>query len=176
MAWDAPETLATIEAWRGKAKAAAAEEKKREAYEAQGVKVDGQPLTKLRGKRVWLYHGTSDKFVKKILTSGIAPGTETSNWSNFGSKKRREGVQPHVFLTANDGGLAASAGDYAMRAAYKHGGHAVVLRVLVDADELSYDPDDRDLPVGRNQFVIDRVSPSEIMEVDGKVIVRKGRK
>lgn len=154
---------------KGASKAARAAERKEKAdrrYEAQGLDLEesGAPLSRLRGRKVWLYHGTTtsklDEIKAKGLTTGHAP-------SNYGNKADPDAVQSQVFLTARTTG-PASAEFYAKNAARRHGGEPVVLRVLVDGDDLDHDPDDDDLTAGSYQFVTRGVDPSEIMEIDGE--------
>lgn len=137
-----------------------------ERYEAQGVDPEwGTDLRRLRGKRVWLYHGTSTALLPRLLRDGIEPGRAPSNVGRSAAAGLR--TKPWVYLTSDSGPGPASAFFYARGAAAQHGGRPVVLRVLVDGDDLRYDPDDRDLGAGRKQYVVREVPASAIMEVDG---------
>lgn len=183
--WDAAVALAA-ELIQGRAAAARAEAKKATAdarWERQAVVLDPYAMPSVRtlqGEDVWLYHGTTSAFLPRILREGLVPGKDArpprkrllgikANVSDRGDRVR---FQPHVFLTANDGGQASSASWYARQAAHTHGGEPVVLRVIVDYDALAPDPDDEDIASGRYQFVVDHVPPEAIREVDG---VRRGR-
>lgn len=63
---------------------------------------------------------------------------------------------------------AASAEFYARRAAVVFGGEPVILRVIVDWDDLSPDPDDEDIASGAWQFVTS--APVRVVEVDGEKV------
>lgn len=139
-----------------------------DAYEGQGVEPDaGTPLSKLRGKKVWLYHGTSDAFLDDIRQYGLRSGREVGKQSNFGSARNPHKIQDEVYLTSDSGRGPAGAWDYARLAATRHGGSPVVLRVLVDGDMLSHDRDDADLRSGASQYRIPRVEPHQVKEVHG---------
>lgn len=149
--------------------AALAKEKEQEEYEQQGVEVEeGTSPRELRGKKVWLYHGTSTKHLPHIRKEGLRTAAEHGRkQSNAGSTAARYADPNHVYLTARATG-EASAEFYAQAAARKTGGQPVILRVLVDGDDLERDPDDQDISSGRYQYVTDSVTPEQIMEVDGK--------
>jgi hypothetical protein len=154
---------------RAKAARVAAQKERDDAkWEAQGVEVDeGTPLSKLRGKKVWLYHGTTSKLVPSIQRDGLRPSDDHGKRSNIGSSAFRHATGDSVFLSARSSG-DASAHFYAQQAARRHGGDPVVLRVLVDGDDLQHDPDDKDIQSGRYQYVVPRVEPHEVMEVNGE--------
>lgn len=140
-----------------------------DAYEGQGVEPDaGTSLSKLRGKKVWLYHGTSDAFLDDIRQHGLRSGREVGKQSNFGSARNPHKIQNEVYLTSDSGRGPAGAWDYARLAASRHGGNPVVLRVLVDGDELSHDRDDADLRSGAVQYRVPRVEPHQVKEVHGE--------
>ena len=149
----------------------------RARWEAQAVSLDWMampPPRNLVGKQVWLYHGTTSAFLPTILKDGLLPGVDVKTKrlkgggrSNVSNKADSIRFQPHVFLTANDGEGPASASWYARQAAFTHGGDPMILRVIVDWDDLEPDPDDTDIESGKYQFVIDRVPLSQIMEIDG---------
>lgn len=144
-------------------------------YEAQGLEVEpGVPLEKLRGRKVWLYHGTSSALLDRVKREGLRAPDDPSGRSNVGGKGEEHSTRPVVFLTADGGDSVGGAGGYARRAARKHGGEPVVLRVLVDGDDLDHDHDDTDTTGGRWQFEIDEVAPDQIMEIDGDPM-QKGR-
>tara|TARA_R110000824_G_scaffold54028_2_gene149077 strand:- start:43631 stop:47185 length:3555 start_codon:yes stop_codon:yes gene_type:complete len=152
-----------------KAEKAEKQEKAERDYEAQGVEIDPHdppPLSELRGKMVWLYHGTTTKHLKTINRAGISPGQQPSN---FGAVGNSDAVQDVVFLTAQASGQA-SAAFYAKGAARRHGGDPTVLRVLVSGDTLSHDADDEDISSGGYQFTSGGVAVDEIIEVDGERI------
>ena len=181
-AWADAVTMATR--IRARKKVAAAVEAKKQAadarWEGQGIVLDPwsmPPARQLCGKDAWLYHGTTSKFLPRILRDGLVPGDEPPRRKRLRRQDRKSNTggpgdpvryQPHVFLTANEAGHASSAEWYARGAAATHGGDPVILRVLVPWDDLEPDPDDADIASGRYQFVIDRVPPGAILEVDGK--------
>jgi len=154
----------TADATRQKAADAEAAEAK---YEAQGVDPSGKKLSELRGKKVWLYHGTTSSLLSDIRSKGLQPAREHGKQSNVGATAMTAASPDHVFLTSEHSG-PGSAQWYADHAATKHGGSPVIIRVLVDGDTLSYDPDDVDLKSGRTQYVVDGVSPEQIKEVGGE--------
>jgi len=136
-----------------------------ERYEAQGHAPDhDEAPAKLRGKKVWLYHGTSGKFHDDVMAEGLRikrgvrsnPGTSGSNVS----------ASPHIKLTSNP----AQAHKYASYASNKHGGDPTVYRVLVDGDDLAWDTDDADIKSGREQYATSHVRPDQLMEVNGERI------
>jgi hypothetical protein len=129
-------------------------------WEAQAVEVDpwlspNELERKLRGKTVWLWHGTSTALWPTIETMGLLatpPG-----------HVHEDTTPGFVYLTA-DGSHAYDF--YARRAAAVFGGDPLLLRVAVPWDELSYDDDDADEPSGRAQFMLGRdLRPWEIREV-----------
>lgn len=135
------------------------EEKETLKYEGLGVEIDytnPPPLSKLKGKKVWLYHGTSTALLSRILKEGLTPGNDASN---YGTSHK------DVYLTANNYGGPASATWYAEAAAKTHGGEDVVLRVLVNGSDLRPDDDDKDIKSGTYQYKINKVLPSQIKEV-----------
>lgn len=147
-------------------RASALAEAKRERYESQGVEVDSyapQSMGQLRGKKVWLYHGTASALLPEIRRHGIRPRGSHGKYSNVG-RSAFHLSSDRVFLTARPSGQA-SAEFYARAAARKHGGDPVVLRVLVDGDALTRDRDDSDIGAGRYQFEVDAVEPGEIKEI-----------
>lgn len=156
------EMYAQLEAKRESAEAEireeAAQEEARLKYEGQGVEIDPDDppdLADLRGKKVWLYHGTSSVLAPQIKKEGLIPGkTET----NYGW------TRDVIFLTARERGRASSAEFYAHQAVGKLGGRPVIYRVLVDGSRLRPDPDDQDISSGRYQYVIRKVTPSQIKE------------
>lgn len=157
---------AKIENAGAKRKADAASQR----YERQGVELDSgdrDPLAKVRGKRVWLYHGTSTALLDEIRRNGLRPSAEHGKQSNVGASAHSKATPDHVYLTSRTNGPASS-DHYARVAAAEHGGDPVVIRVLVDGNDLDYDPDDADLTTGRQQFVVPAVAPKQIMEIGGK--------
>ena len=168
-AW--PQAVKLYRAWRAREARAEAAEAREAAYEAQAVDVQEVGPGGRWGKNVWMYHGTSSRFVPSILRSGILPGAAARRprtkvagvRSNEAGPRGPVGLQPHVFLTS----MAKYAKDYAEAAARTHGGDPVVLRVIVPWGDLSPDPDDADLKSGARQWVISKVSPAQIYEVNG---------
>lgn len=149
---------------RDRAKADRAEQQ----YERQALRVDayekhGKRDRRLRGKRVWLYHGTSSALLKKISREGLRPDMRPIEVM---------GTTPgYVYLTAEPGSWSwgGSAWFYARRAASKFGGEPVLLRVIVEFDDLEPDDDDSDLQNYHAQFRTRRtVPPGAIMEADGQ--------
>jgi len=134
------------------------EETERLKYEGQGVAIDSYdppPLEALRGKKVWLYHGTSTSFDEAIKKNGLVPGKAGSN---YGWRK------DYIFLTARSHGSHSSAQFYAKQAVAKHGGDSVIYRVLVEGNQLEPDPDDADIYAGRFQYIVRKVRPAQIKE------------
>ena len=145
--------------WRGVATGVAAAVAQEERYEKSAA--DTLPTKR---SHVWMYHGTSDRFLPQIRTQGITAGHAPSN---FGSKSRPDKRQTWVFLTLDPGHSPGGAADYARRAASRVGGDPIVLRVRVPVSRLYADTDDSDLSVARVQRRIAEVFPGEIMEIGG---------
>ena len=155
--------------WKAKRQKHEAKGAAEEEYERLGVDADhGPDPSSLRGRKVWLYHGTTDKFTDTIKRDGLRPGREVGTRSNVGSKGNLNKWQDHVLLTGDPGHQPGGAAAYARLAAQRHGGNPVVFRTLVDGDRLSRDRDDSDLTSGRHQYRVDQVHPHEIAEVDGE--------
>lgn len=135
-----------------------AKEQVRLQYENQGVVIDPDAppnLSDLRGKKVWLYHGTSTALTDKIKKDGLLPGKTEANYGF---------TRNVIFLTARMRGHTSSAEMYARLAANKLGGKPIIYRVLVDGGKLRPDPDDHDIASGRYQYVISNVPSSQIKE------------
>lgn len=165
-AWDHPDThrlAAERAAGRAKVEAESAENA---AWEAQGVDADAREPSALRGKQVWLYHGTSDLFLSDIQTNGLRPG-QVSEPSNFGTASRGNRRQSKVFLTDDP----TAARNYARNAAQRQGGSPVVLRMLVAGNDLSRDRDDREIAgIGAHQYTAPEVAADRVMEVNDRRI------
>lgn len=148
-------------------------EAKGAAYEAQGIELDGPTqLSKLKGKSVWLYHGTTTKLLARIKKEGLDPAVIHGKQSNVGATPTTGATPDYVYLTSETSGPGSAEG-YAKTAAHAHGGEPVIIRVLVDGDDLGRDPDDADITSGSVQFVTDSVTPSQLMEVAGKRLKKK---
>jgi hypothetical protein len=173
---DDPEALAYVETWLDPAEIAKARKTKTrqahtarvaERYEAQALDLSDvsyqSPAALVRAARdktVWLYHGTSSRFLKAILRDGLVYGIN-----------RLDAKQPGVFLTARPGGGLHDGGTaawYARRAAQHFGGDPVVLRVRAAFDVLEPDMDDADIAAGDYQFVAHAIPPEDICEVNGE--------
>jgi hypothetical protein len=161
--WTDPKKIA---ARKRKAKSEKVKEEREARYESQAVDPDDASYSGrsaiervARGREVWLYHGTTSKFLRAILVDGLIAGVH-----------RIDAKQRGVYLTARH---TPSAVWYADRAAGHFGGDPVVLRVRVPFDWLEWDADDEDISAGNYQFIADRVPPERICEVNGKKI--KGR-
>lgn len=147
------------------------------AWEAQAVELgDHVHLPKPQldqvagGKHVWLYHGTTSKFLPNIMREGLRDDRNKVDV--------HQTVAPGVRLTARPGrwGEGGTAAKYAEGAAHEHGGKPVVLRVKVSYDDLEPDVDDEDLSVGRHQFTLDSVPPEAILESNGKRLTPAAKK
>lgn len=150
--------------------------KEEEDYESQGVDPEpGANLKRYHGKKVWLYHGTTDAFLDDIKKNGLR---YRGKRSNVGATAHGPSRHKAVFLTSNSGSGPGGAMQYARAAANKHGGKPTVIRVLVDGSDLRYDPDDTDISSGRSQYLMDAVSPDDIREIDGEKVggLSKGTK
>lgn len=142
-------------------------------YEGQGVEIDsyGPPsLASLRGKKVWLYHGTTTAFSDAVKKDGLVPGQAKPYHPTTGARGKS------IFLTARPYGRSGSAEFYADKATHKYGGYPIIYRVLVEGSRLKPDPDDADISSGRYQYIINRVMPNEIKErykmaVDKKAVL-----
>jgi hypothetical protein len=140
----------------------------KEHYEAQAIDLEEASYRSPaaveragRGRDVWLYHGTTTRFLRRILRDGLTSGVH-----------HIDAKQPGVFLTARHGGWdqGGTAIWYAQRAAGHFGGEPIVLRVSVPFDWLVWDSDDEDIATGNWQFVADHVPPQRICEVNGEHI------
>lgn len=139
-------------------------------YERQAEHVEPhethmQRERRLRGKTVWLYHGTSSKLIEKILRDGLSPDQTPIDKATT--------TPGFVYLTAQPGnwGEGGSAAFYARRAAARYGGEPIILRVIIDFDDLEPDDDDADQSAAtyNAQFRTPHtVPPSAIMEIDGE--------
>lgn len=149
---------------RGQAKT----DREERAYEKQAERVDtsrthGERARKLRGKRVWLYHGTSSELLPEIVQHGLSPDRDPIDPMTT--------TEGYVYLTGEPGSWdsGGSAWFYARRAAAHFGGAPVILRVIVDFDDLEPDEDDADLRSYDVQYRTTLpVPPTAIMEVDGQ--------
>jgi hypothetical protein len=163
------EKLAETPARIAQQQAAAAAEAEEAAYEARGLDLDelsyyGPAIVdrKARGQIVWVYHGTTTRFLDDILQQGLLAGVN-----------RIDAKVSGIYVTARPGGGLREGGTarwYAERAAGYFGGDPVVLRLLLPYNELDWDTDDEDIQTGNYQWVIDYVPPSAIYEVNGESI------
>ena len=151
---------------RQRVKADKAERKyERQAKHVEVGEAHGKRERRLRGTWVWLYHGTSSALLDQIVRDGLSPDQTPID---------KETTTPgFVYLTAQPGswGDGGSAMFYARRAAARHGGEPIVLRVIVDFDDLEPDDDDADQSFAtyNAQFrTRERVPPGAIMEIDGE--------
>lgn len=149
---------------RGQAKTDRAER----AYERQAETIvthrtHGERARRLRGKKVWLYHGTSSELLPEITKHGLLPTQDPIDPDTT--------TEGYVYLTGEMGSWSTggSAWFYARRAAAHFGGSPVILRVIVDFDDLEPDLDDADLRSFDVQYRTERaVPPGAIMEIDGQ--------
>jgi hypothetical protein len=160
------ETEGKIVQARQQAKAGKAERKyERQAKHVEAGEAHDKRERRLRGTWVWLYHGTSSALLDQIVRDGLSPDQAPID---------KETTTPgFVYLTAQPGswGDGGSAAFYARRAAARHGGEPIVLRVIVDFDDLEPDDDDADQSFAtyNAQFrTRERVPPGAIMEIDGE--------
>lgn len=152
------ERTAELETDLPEAKRRGKEARATEAWEAQALEVETwmapEEIDRIySGQPVWLYHGTSTALWPEIQEHGLLADAP---------HRFEESTSGVVFLTAN----SHHAYDfYARRAAGRHGGEPLLLRVIVPWDELEWDEDDEDIPSGRVQFMLRRdVEPWEIKE------------
>jgi hypothetical protein len=161
------EKLAETPARIQQQRAAEAAEVEEEHYEAQGLELDDLSYRgpraidrAARGRMVWVYHGTTTRFLNDILQRGLAGGIN-----------RIDAKYEGVYVTARPGGginYGGTAVWYAERAAGHFGGQPAVLRLLLPYDELTWDSDDEDIASGNYQWVTDYVPPGAIYEVNGE--------
>ena len=112
----------------------------------------------LSGLPVAVYHGTSSALLPSIVQAGgLQP-----------PRSRAEMASPHknsgagVYVEDSGGGLVST---YALAAAQRFGGDAVLLTIKTVLGELESDPDDLDIASGRHQYVLDSVPLSDIVDV-----------
>jgi len=146
----------------GRKKTEADSEKRAESARYRGamrveLDVGDRRRQHLAGKNVWLYHGTSSRFLPRIRRFGLVP--------NAPQQTHHDTTPGYVYLTADEGFGRSGAEFYAREAAGKFGGRPIVLRVRVPWDDLERDEDDADLRVGANQYrLATSVSPGDIVE------------
>jgi len=173
--WEHPDVVALAEHHRGLVQQQTAQEALDDAYEAQGqvpVVVPGKRARLKADRLVWLWHGTSDKFIPHILEHGLEPAQQHGNivFDPREGGRTRTSLQ-HVYLTSNPGS-PAGAEFYANAAAHRHGGAPAKIRLLAHRHELSADMDDRDLSSGAWQYRAPRIPVERIMEINGKRVRR----
>jgi len=147
------EERAELPALAAKRTARAKAEADEEVWDAQAYSIP-DPLTpyqrgKLRGKLVWVYHGTSDSLLPEILRRGLDVNPPKKTWQNT--------TGGYVYIATTPAEVEA----YAKRAAYTYSGFPVVLRIILPFDELRPDLDDKDLPGGKRQFRTKYTIPPE---------------
>jgi hypothetical protein len=161
---DIQELSEAVREARGSSKADRAER----AYEKQAVVIDtarthAERERRLRGKRVWLYHGTSSALLPEIVEHGLLPTQDPIDPDTT--------TEGYVYLTGEPGDWSSggSAWFYARRAAAHFGGQPIILRVIVDFDDLEPDMDDADLRSFDVQYRTENAVPvGAIMEIDGE--------
>lgn len=113
------------------------------------------------GERVWLYHVTSSTLLPEIMKHGLLASPKKRTQVGPGASRER-GVYLHT------SGTGVEMDTYGRAAVAAHGGRPVLLRVLVDSDDLEPDPDDADLGSGGRQVLYrSDIPPSDIYQVDG---------
>lgn len=113
------------------------------------------------GERVWLYHVTSSTLLPEIMKHGLLASPKKRTQVGLGASRER-GVYLHT------SGTGVEMDTYGRAAVAAHGGRPVLLRVLVDSDDLEPDPDDADLGSGGRQVLYrSDIPPSDIYQVDG---------
>lgn len=162
------EDVAAMERAIERARTRAGADRAEQRYERQAEHVDtsmtpSQRERKLRGKNVWLFHGTSSALLDDISRHGLRADQEPIDPDTT--------TAGYVYLTADIGSWSqgGSAWFYARRAASKFGGSPVILRVIVDFDDLEADEDDADLKSYAVQYrTAGGVPAGAIMEADGQ--------
>lgn len=135
-----------------------AAEREEAEWEGQAYQLDAMPRRGAGGKLVWLYHGTSSALLPAILEEGLLADPP--------SRDEDSSVTPgYVYLALT----AGRTDHYARKAAWRHGGDAVVLRLVVPWSWTEPDGDDEDIESGRWQRRVPfDVGPRHIFEVQGE--------
>ena len=112
----------------------------------------------LSGLPVAVYHGTSSALFPSIVQAGGLRRPRSK--ADMASPHKNSGAG--VYVEDSGGSLVSR---YALAATQRFGGDVVLLTIKTTLEELQVDPDDRDLPGGRYQYVIDSVPVSSIVDV-----------
>ena len=140
---------------------------KREALRlAAGAEIDPYVgrMSRYRGKNVWLFHGTTTRFLRSMRAHGLTGELRRTD--------ARGSLTRDVYVTALPGDEPCGAARYASAAVHAHGGDRLVVRVLVPFDELRYDPDDADIACGKFQWIVRSVPANAIYSMSGKPLFR----
>jgi hypothetical protein len=112
----------------------------------------------LSGLPVAVYHGTSSALFPSIVQAGGLRRPRSK--ADMASPHKNSGAG--VYVEDSGGSLVSR---YALAATQRFGGDVVLLTIKTTLEELQADPDDRDLPGGRYQYVLDSVQLSSIVDV-----------
>jgi hypothetical protein len=112
----------------------------------------------LSGLPVAVYHGTSSALFPSIVQAGGLQRPRSK--ADMASPHKNSGAG--VYVEDSGGSLVSR---YALAATQRFGGDVVLLTIKTTLEELRADPDDRDLPGGRYQYVLDSVPLPSIVDV-----------
>ena len=105
---------------------------------------------------VKLYHFTSTKFKKSILENGLVSGLKKTN--PYGNS------YSGIYLTTRTSGREIEG--YKYHIVNKHKGGVLLVTIKAKLDDIVPDMDDIDIASGKTQFVIDEVSPRDIISIE----------
>ena len=112
----------------------------------------------LSGLPVAVYHGTSSALFPSIVQAGGLRRPRSK--ADMASPHKNSGAG--VYVEDSGGSLVSR---YALAATQRFGGDVVLLTIKTTLEELQVDPDDRDLPGGRYQYVLGSVPLPSIVDV-----------
>jgi hypothetical protein len=107
---------------------------------------------------VAVYHGTSSALFPSIVQAGGLRRPRSK--ADMASPHKNSGAG--VYVEDSGGSLVSR---YALAATQRFGGDVVLLTIKTTLEDLQADPDDRDLPGGRYQYVLDSVPLPSIVDV-----------
>jgi hypothetical protein len=109
---------------------------------------------------VAVYHVTSDNLARRVKKKGLAPSNEVKK-KVFTHGNSQSGV---YVMNAGDTSLFNFYGRQAMSA--HKGRNSVIVTIRTTLKELQDDPDDADIESGKYQFILPRVLPSAIVNIE----------
>ena len=119
-------------------------------------KLDDDVEELIKNNAIQLYHFSSSKLKKSILENGLQIGIKKTNpYKNSYSG---------IYLTTETSGNVIDG--YKKIAVSKHRGIPIMVTVKTYLKDIEPDFDDEDLSSGETQFIIDGVSPENIIDIE----------